>query len=60
MPYLLSQHRLFEAAARNPAIARRKGIPQDTAARLASEGVKSESASRARVANALASRGMKY
>lgn len=40
MPYLLSQHRLFEAAAHNPEVARRKGIPMQTAARLAGEGVK--------------------
>jgi hypothetical protein len=29
------------AAAHNPEIARRKGIPQATAARMASEGIKS-------------------
>jgi hypothetical protein len=41
MPWTSAQHRLFMAAAHNPEIARRKGIPQATAARMASEGIKS-------------------
>ena len=40
MPYTAAQHRLFQAAAHNPEIARRKGIPQADAAKMASEGVK--------------------
>ncbi len=40
MPWSPSQHRLFEAAAHNPEIAKRKGIPQTQAATMASEGVK--------------------
>jgi hypothetical protein len=40
MPWTPSQHRLFEAAAHNPAIAKRKGIPQAKAAQMASEGIK--------------------
>lgn len=44
MPYNLEQHKLFEAAARNPAIAEKRGIPQSTAARLAHEGVKADNA----------------
>ena len=40
MPYTPAQHRLFEAAAHNPAIAQRKGIPQQKAAVMASEGIK--------------------
>lgn len=40
MPYTPSQHRLFEAAAHNPAIAKKTGIPQDTAKKMASEGIK--------------------
>ena len=40
MPYTPAQHRLFEAAAHNPEIAKRKGIPQQQAAKMAHEGVK--------------------
>ena len=40
MPYTPAQHHLFEAAAHNPAIAKDKGIPQQKAAKMASEGVK--------------------
>ncbi len=40
MPWLPSQHRLFEAAAHNPAIAEKKGIPQQQAQKMASEGIK--------------------
>lgn len=40
MPWTPAQHRLFEAAAHNPEIARRKGIKQSDAARMAAEGVK--------------------
>ena len=40
MPYLPQQHRLFESAAHNPAVAQRVGIPQQQAAKMASEGVK--------------------
>lgn len=40
MPWTPKQHRLFEAAAHNPAIAQKVGIPQDKAQQMASEGVK--------------------
>lgn len=40
MPWSPSQHRLFEAAAHNPAVAKKVGIPQQQAAHMASEGVK--------------------
>lgn len=40
MPYNLQQHKLFEAAAHDPKVAKRVGIPQATAAKMASEGVK--------------------
>jgi hypothetical protein len=40
MPYTPAQHRLFQAAAHNPAIAKSSGIPQATAAKMASEGIK--------------------
>jgi hypothetical protein len=40
MPWTPAQHRLFEAAAHNPAIAKSKGIPQAQAAKMASEGIK--------------------
>lgn len=39
MPWNPAQHRLFEAAAHNPEIAKRKGIPQAKAAQMASEGI---------------------
>ena len=40
MPWTPAQHRLFEAAAHNPAVAQRVGIPQQKAAGMASEGIK--------------------
>jgi len=40
MPWSPAQHRLFEAAAHNPAVAKRVGIPQPKAAQMASEGIK--------------------
>lgn len=40
MPYTSSQHRLFESAAHSPSVAKRVGIPQAQAAKMASEGVK--------------------
>jgi hypothetical protein len=40
MPYTAKQHRLFEAAAHDPSVAKRVKIPQGTAKKLASEGVK--------------------
>lgn len=43
MPWNPAQHRLFEAAAHNPAIAKAKGIPQARAATMASEGIKAKS-----------------
>lgn len=42
MPWTPSQHRLFEAAAHNPDVAKKVGIPQDKAKQMASEGVKRE------------------
>ena len=40
MPWSTAQHRLFEAAAHNPQVAQRVGIPQQQAATMASEGIK--------------------
>lgn len=40
MPWNPAQHRLFEAAAHNPQIAQRVGIPQGQAQKMASEGTK--------------------
>jgi hypothetical protein len=40
MPWTGPQHRLFEAAAHSPSVAKRVGIPQAKAAQMASEGVK--------------------
>jgi hypothetical protein len=40
MPWNPAQHRLFEAAAHNPAIAKEKGIPQAQAKKMAGEGIK--------------------
>jgi len=42
MPYNLKQHKLFEAAAHNPKVAKKVGIPQETAAKMAHEGVKKD------------------
>ena len=42
MPYNLQQHKLFEAAAHDPKVAKRVGIPQGTAQKMASEGVKKD------------------
>lgn len=39
MPWSPAQHRLFEAAAHDPAVAQRVGIPQAKAGQLASEGI---------------------
>jgi hypothetical protein len=41
MPWTPKQHRLFQAAAHNPALAKQKGIPVAKAAMMASEGIKS-------------------
>ncbi len=49
MPWSPKQHRLFEAAAHSPSVAKRVGIPQAKASEMASEGIK-------KVATALASR----
>lgn len=40
MPWTAKQHRLFEAAAHNPSIARAHGMSQGKAASMAREGVK--------------------
>ena len=42
MPYSSAQHRLFEAAAHSPEVAKRTGIPQAQAKKMASEGIKSK------------------
>jgi len=46
MPWTLKQHRLFQAAAHNPEIARKHGISQQDARRMASEGIKRRSLAR--------------
>jgi len=43
MPWTEKQNKLFRAAAHDPAIAKKHDIPQSTAQRLASEGVKKDS-----------------
>ena len=40
MPYTAKQHALFEAAAHDPAIAKKHGISQADARKMAAEGVK--------------------
>jgi len=40
MPWTVKQNRLFNAAANNPNIAKRVGIKQSDARRMASEGIK--------------------
>ena len=42
MPYSAKQNKLFRAAEHNPAIAKKVGIPQSTAKKLAAEGVKKD------------------
>jgi hypothetical protein len=39
MPYTESQNKLFRAAEHDPKIAKKVGIPQETAKKLAHEGV---------------------
>lgn len=43
MPWTEKQHRLFQATAHNPQIAKKVGIPQQKAKEMAAEGVKNES-----------------
>lgn len=40
MPYTAKQHKLFEAAAHNPKVAKAHGMSQAEASKMASEGVK--------------------
>ena len=40
MPYTAKQHALFEAAAHNPSIAKKHGMSQADARKMASEGIK--------------------
>jgi hypothetical protein len=40
LPWSPAQHRLFEAAAHNPQVAAKVGIPQQKAATMAAEGIK--------------------
>ena len=42
MPYTAKQNKLFRAAEHNPEIAKKVGIPQATAAKMAHEGVKKD------------------
>lgn len=42
MPYTSAQNKLFRAAAHDPSIAKRVGIPQEKARMMASEGVKKD------------------
>jgi len=42
MPYSAKQNKLFRAAEHNLAIAKKVGIPQATAAKMAHEGVKKD------------------
>lgn len=46
MPWTSAQHRLFEAAAHDPSVAKRVGIPQGKASQMASEGIKKNAKSR--------------
>lgn len=42
MPWTSAQHRLFEAAAHNPAIAKEHSMSQEKAKQMAGEGVKTK------------------
>ncbi len=53
MPWNPAQHRLFEAAAHDPSVAKRTGIPQAKAATMASEGIKSSKPKGVRLAETL-------
>ena len=53
MPYNLQQHKLFEAAAHSAEVAKRVGIPQETAAKMAHEGVKKTKSNPKKMAHAL-------
>ena len=52
MPWTAKQHRLFQAAAHDPAVAKRVGISQSKAREMASEGIK-------KVSKAMSHKGMK-
>ena len=53
MPWSESQHKLFEAAAHDPKVAKRVGIPVETAAKMAHEGVKKTKSNPKKMAHAL-------
>lgn len=55
MPWTVKQHKLFQAAAHNPAIAKQHGMSTQKAASMASEGVKPD-AKRQALVNALRSK----
>jgi len=55
-PYSESQHKLFEAAAHSSEVAKRVGIPQEQASKMALEGVKGKKKDPKKLAMAL----MKY
>jgi hypothetical protein len=55
-PYSESQHKLFEAAAHDASVAKRVGIPQEQASKMASEGIKGKKKDPKKLAMAL----MKY
>ena len=42
MPYTEKQHRMFEMAAHDESMAKRVGIPQEQASKMAKEGVKKD------------------
>ena len=48
MPWNEAQHRLFEAAAHDPKVAKRVGIPMEKAKQMASESVKNKPAKMAK------------
>lgn len=50
MPYTPEQNALFRAAAQNPVLARKHGLTQKEAARMAAEGVKGAAAAKPKAA----------
>ena len=40
MPFAKKQHKMFEAAAHSPKVAKKVGVPMDKAKKMAHEGVK--------------------
>lgn len=56
MPWTPKQHRLFEAAAHDPAVAASHGMTQAKASQMAGEGVKAQAVKKVALVKALRER----